>query len=88
MVPQLTDLREEIIREFHYSHFVVHPSGTKMYQDFCRQYYRSKMKRHLGDFVQRCLTCQQVKAEHQKPAGYFSHWRWLSGSGSTSRWIF
>ena len=27
------------------------------------------MKRHVGDFVIRCLTCQQIKAEHQKPAG-------------------
>ena len=27
------------------------------------------MKRHVGDFVRRCLTCQQIKAEHQKPAG-------------------
>ena len=27
------------------------------------------MKRHVGDFVRRCLTCQQVKAEHQKPTG-------------------
>ena len=27
------------------------------------------MKRHVGDFVGRCLTCQQVKAEHQKPIG-------------------
>ena len=27
MVPQLTDLREEILREFHYSQFVVHPLG-------------------------------------------------------------
>ena len=27
------------------------------------------MKRHVEDFVRRCLTCQQVKAKHQKPAG-------------------
>ena len=27
VVPQLTDLREEILREFHYSRFVVHPGG-------------------------------------------------------------
>ena len=27
------------------------------------------MKRHIGDFVQRCLTGQQTKAEHQKLAG-------------------
>ena len=69
MVPQWTDLREEILREFHYSRFIVHPSSTKMYRDLLRQYYWSGMKRHVKDFVQRCLTCQQVKAEHQRPTG-------------------
>ena len=69
VVPQLTDFREEILREFHCSRFVVHPGGTKMYQDLRHQYYWSGMKRHVEDFVRRCLTCQQVKAEHQKPAG-------------------
>ena len=28
VVPQLTDLREEILREFHYSRFFVHPDGS------------------------------------------------------------
>ena len=68
VVPQSTDLREEILREFHCSRFAVNPGGTKMYQDLRRQYYWSGMKRHVGDFVRQCLTCQQVKAEHQKPA--------------------
>ena len=27
------------------------------------------MKKHVGDFFRRCLTCQQVKAEHQRLAG-------------------
>ena len=81
VVPQLTDLREEILREFHYSRFVVHPDDMKMYQDLCRQYYWSRMKRHVGDFVRRCLTCQQVKAEHQKPARLLqplqvAEWKW------------
>ena len=31
VVPQLTDLRYEILKEFHYSLFVVHPGGAKMY---------------------------------------------------------
>ena len=57
VVPQLTDLRKEILREFHCSRFAVHPSGTKMYLDFRRQYYWSGMKRHVEDFVRRCLTC-------------------------------
>ena len=68
VVPQLTDFRVEILREFHCSQFVVHPGGTKMYRDLRLQYYWSGMKRHVGDFVRRCLMCQQVKAEHQKPA--------------------
>ena len=36
VVPHSTDLREEILKEFHYSRFVVHPGGTKMYQDLRR----------------------------------------------------
>ena len=39
MVPHSTDLREEILKEFKCSQFVVHPGGTKMYQDLRRQYY-------------------------------------------------
>ena len=39
------------------------------------------MKRHVGDFVRRCLTCQQVKAKHQKPVGLLqplevAEWKW------------
>ena len=58
VVPQLTNLREEILREFHCSRFAVHLGGTKMYYDLPRQYYWSGMKRHVGDFVRQCLTCQ------------------------------
>ena len=36
IVPQLTDFREEIRREFYCSRFVVHPRGTKIYRDLCR----------------------------------------------------
>ena len=64
MVPQSTDLREEILKEFHYSRFAVHQSDMKMYHDLRFQYYWSGMKQQVGDFVCRCLTCQQVKAEH------------------------
>ena len=36
VVPHSTDLREEILKEFHCSRFAVHPGGTKMYQDLRR----------------------------------------------------
>ena len=51
VVPQLIDLREEILKELHCSRFVVHSGGTKMYHDLHLQYYWSGMKRHVGDFV-------------------------------------
>ena len=39
------------------------------------------MKKHVGDFVRRCLTCQQVKAEHHKPTRLLqplevAEWKW------------
>ena len=52
-----------------------------MYRDLRRQYYWSRMKRHIGDFVRRCLTCQQLKGEHEKPARLLqplevAEWKW------------
>ena len=63
MVPQSEDLREEILKKFHCSRFIAHLGDTKTYHDLCRQYYWSGMKKHIEDFVRRCLMCQQVKAE-------------------------
>ena len=57
VVPQSADLREEILREFHYAHFAMHPGGNKMYHDLRRQYYLSGMKKHVREFVHQCLTC-------------------------------
>ena len=33
VVPQSANLREEILKQFHYSCFVVHLGGTKMYHN-------------------------------------------------------
>ena len=81
VVPQSIDLREEILKEFHYSHFVVHLGGTKMYHDLHRQYYWSGMKQQVEDFIHRCLMCQQVKVEHQRPTRLLQplevvEWKW------------
>ena len=39
VVPQLKDLREEILMEFHCSRFTMHPGGTKIYHDLrCQNY--------------------------------------------------
>ncbi|GFY85491.1 hypothetical protein Acr_04g0002290 [Actinidia rufa] len=59
----------------------VHHGGMKMYHGLCRQFWWRRMKKDVALFVSRCLTCQQVKAEHQKLAGLLqplsvAEWKW------------
>ena len=39
-----------------------------MYHSIKDLYLWDGMKKDVADFVSKCLTCQQVKAEHQKPS--------------------
>ncbi|XP_017644216.1 uncharacterized protein LOC108484834 [Gossypium arboreum] len=66
-VPSDLELRQSILREAHSSSYAMHPRGSKMYRDLCAQYWWLGMKHDVADFVARCLTCQQVKVEHQFP---------------------
>ena len=68
-VPNNTELKREIMEEAHKSAYTVHPGSTKMYRDLREVYWWNNMKREIADFVSRCLICQQVKVEHQRPAG-------------------
>ncbi|XP_062112760.1 uncharacterized protein LOC133823924 [Humulus lupulus] len=38
-----------------------------MYQDLKTLYWWPGIKKNVAEFVARCLTCQQVKEEHQSP---------------------
>ena len=60
-------VKHEVLRESHHSRLVVHPGGTKMYHNVSRQFWWHRMKNDIAEFVTRCLTCQQVKAEHKRP---------------------
>ena len=68
-VPMDAGIRREILDEAHTTPNSLHPGTTKMYHDLKSLYWWSGMKRDVVDYVSRCLTCQQVKAEHQRPAG-------------------
>ena len=61
--------RQELCDEAHRSKLSIHPGGNKMYQNVRRHFWWPGMKKDIADYVSRCLTCQQVKAEHQRPAG-------------------
>ena len=57
------------MEEAHCSAYSMHPGSTKMYRTLRENYWWIGMKKDIADFVARCLVCQQVKAEHQYPAG-------------------
>ena len=66
-VPDVEDMRKLIIEEAHCSAYAMHPGSTKMYWTIKKNYWWSDMKKDVADFVSRCLMCQQIKMEHQKP---------------------
>lgn len=80
-VPNDPELKEEIMMEAHSSRYSIHPGSTKMYQDLRRNFWWPNMKREIAEYVSKCLTCQKVKAEHQRPSGLLQpleipEWKW------------
>ena len=80
-VPNVRELKKEIMEEAHSSTYVMHPGSTKMYHTLREHYWWRGMKKDFPQFVSRCLICQQVKAEHQRPAGLLQsvpipQWKW------------
>ncbi|XP_069154405.1 uncharacterized protein [Solanum lycopersicum] len=63
----LCDLTRLIMEKAHSLRYSIHPKTTKMYRDLKQHYRWCLMKRDIVDFVSRCLNCNQVKYEHQKP---------------------
>ena len=80
-VPEYGELKRDIMEEAHSSAYAMHPGSTKMYRTLKEHYWWNGMKKEIAGFVSRCLTCQQVKAEHQRPAGKIQLlpipvWKW------------
>ena len=68
-VLDVDELRKEIMKKAHFSAYSIHPGSTKMYHDLKDTYWWNGMKKDIIEFVSKCLTCQQVKLEHQRPLG-------------------
>ena len=60
---------EEVLGECHRSNFFIHPGSNKMYRDMKQQYWWKEMKRDVARYISKCVVCQQVKIEHQRPRG-------------------
>ncbi|GJT03909.1 putative reverse transcriptase domain-containing protein [Tanacetum coccineum] len=80
-VPSTGGMRKVIMDEAHASRYSVHPGADKMYYDLRDVYWWPGMRRDIAEYVNRCLTCLKVKAEHQKPSGLLQQpeipeWKW------------
>jgi len=80
-IPEDKDLKENILREAHESRLTVHPGSTKMFKDLKEYYWWPMMKKEIAEYVAKCAICQQVKAEHKRPAGELQplpipEWKW------------
>ena len=80
-VPQDMELRNKVLFEAHNTLYTAHPGGVKMYQDLKKNYWWLGMRKEVESYVAKCLTCQQVKAEHQRPSGTLQplsipEWKW------------
>ena len=62
-------VKNKLLHEAHNTVFTMRPGGNKMYQDLKQYYGWQGMKKDMTDYVSKCLTCQQVKVEHQVPSG-------------------
>ncbi|GJS89150.1 putative reverse transcriptase domain-containing protein [Tanacetum coccineum] len=90
-IPCYGDLRSVIMHESHKSKYSIHPGSEKMYQDVKKLFWWPNMKADIATwpnmkaditiYVSKCLTCANVKAEHQRPSGLLvqpaiPEWKW------------
>ena len=57
-VPDVGDVRIEIMEEAQSSAYAMHQGSTKMYHTLKEHYWWKCMKRDIAEFVSRCFTCQ------------------------------
>ena len=82
-VPASGDLQRRILEEAHKSHFTMHPDVMKMYQDGKKMFWWPRLKKNIVELMSKCLVCQKVEIEHQKPSGILQpleipKWKWES----------
>ncbi|XP_052620961.1 uncharacterized protein LOC111893627 [Lactuca sativa] len=80
-VPKVGGARDTLLRDTNRSRYSIHPNTTKMYRNLKSEYWWPGMKREIAKYVSACVTCSQVKADHQKPYGELQQpeipeWKW------------
>ena len=60
-MPNVDNLRSNILAEAHGSRYSIHLGSTKMYHDLKEDYWWEGMKRDISKLMEECPNCQQVK---------------------------
>ncbi|XP_057249982.1 uncharacterized protein LOC130591086 [Beta vulgaris subsp. vulgaris] len=85
-VPNDLELKKKILEEAHCTPYSVHPRGDKLYKDLKANFWWPCMKREVAEFVARCLVCQKIKIEHQRPGGLLQPLPIPAWNSILSRW--
>ena len=66
-IPNILEIKKQVVEEANNTKFTMHPGGTKMYRDLKETFWWPEMKREIAKLVSQFLQCQQVKVKHQRP---------------------
>ena len=80
-IPNVVELRRVVMDEIHQAPYFGHPRYQKTIVTAKKQYFWPGMKKDMAEYNSRCMKCQQVKVEHQHPAGLLHplpvlEWKW------------
>lgn len=80
-VPDVPELKKITLEKRHRCSLSIHPGAINMYQDLEKMFWWLGMKRDVAQFSYSCLTCQNLKIEHQKSYGLMHpldiiEWKW------------
>ena len=80
-IPDSEEVKRLILNELHKKPYSGHPGYQKMITKLKKNYYWPNMKNDAYNYLARCIECQQVKIEHQHPAGLLQplpipEWKW------------
>jgi hypothetical protein len=85
-VPNIKELKVNILREAHESAYSSHPGGNKMYHDLKATYWWYGMKRDVAEYVPFVTLVSELKPSINDLLDYCSHCKCLSGSGKRLPW--
>ena len=80
-IPNIAEIKLRVMDEIHKRPYSGHLGYEKMITMIRKDSFWPNMKKEVAEYLARFLECQQVKVEHQHPAGLLQplpipEWKW------------